>query len=99
MSVTELDRIIDEILSRAEAEKENILKAAKIKAAEILKRPIPIEDYRKEAEEIVKRAKEEADKIIREAEEKAREIRNIAKSKLENAVKALLEYVTGLKKE
>lgn len=96
MSIEELDKIIDEILSNAEEEKKRIIEHAKTRAIEIQKRPIPIEEFRREAEEMIKNAKIEAERIIKEAEKKALDIRNIKKEKIEEAVSYLLKHILGL---
>jgi len=98
LSVEELDRVIDEIMSRAEKTREEILKDAQRKASEILNKPIPIEIYKLEAEEVVRKAEQEAERIIKEGEEKARELKALASLRLKDAVKFLVEVVTGLKK-
>jgi len=97
LSVEELDRLVDEILSKAEEEKNRVIASARARAREILEKPIPVEDYKREAEEILSRAKAEAERVVREAEEAAKRIKSISNERLGKAVALLLEYVLGLK--
>lgn len=99
MDVQELDRMVDEILSKAEEERERIISEAKRRAAELLNRPIPVEEYRREAELIIAKAKEEAERILKDAMEKAEEMRRKASPNIDKAVALLLEYVLGLRRE
>lgn len=99
MSIEELDKTIDEILSKAEEEKNKIIASARIRAKEILSKPVPVEEYYKEAEELINQAKLEAEKIMREAESKAEKIRRIEKEKFDKAVELLLDYILGLRSE
>lgn len=99
LSIEELDRIVDEILSNAEKERERILREAKEKAINILNKPIILDDYRKEADEIIEKAKKQADEIVKEAEKEAEKIRARANLKLNEAIDFLVQYVAGLTKE
>lgn len=99
MSVEELDKQIDEILSKAEEEKNKVIANARARAREIMSKPIPIEEYQREAEEIINRAKIEAEEIIKESKKKAEMIKNVGKEKIETAVALLLEYILGLRSE
>lgn len=98
MSIQELDRLVDEILLKAEKERERILQDARRQANEILSRPVPIEHYRAEAEELIRRAKIEAERIIRDAEERALLIKKKAYDRFEEMVEYLVKVVAGLEK-
>jgi len=97
VSIEELDRKISEILSRAEAESRAIIEDAKRRAREIMSRPIPVDSFKKEAEAVVANAKVEAERIVEDAKRKAEEIRSVARQKIEEAARILVEYVVGLR--
>ncbi|MEM4481470.1 MAG: hypothetical protein QXK88_02665 [Desulfurococcaceae archaeon] len=97
MSAEELDRKVDEILSRAETERENIIRAARQRAVEILNKPVPTEEYQEEASKIIEEARKEASRIIEEAEELAKKLKASARRNMDEAVRFILEYVTGMK--
>lgn len=99
MSAEELDKKVDEILSEAERERDNILKVARQKALEVLSRPIPASEYQLEASRIVEEARREASRIVEEAERLARSLLDSARSKMGQAINLIVEYVTGVKKE
>ncbi|MEM4717863.1 MAG: hypothetical protein QXE81_03775 [Desulfurococcaceae archaeon] len=63
----------------------------------ILSKPIPIEEYRKEAEEVINLARVEAEKIIEESRRIAEKIKNIDREKFEKAVMVLQEYILGMR--
>lgn len=98
MSIQDIDRMVDEILSKAEKERERIIQEARRKAAEILSRPVPVDQYRAEAEEIIRKARVEADRLIREAEARAVEMKKRAYDRIDEAVDYLVKLVAGLEK-
>lgn len=98
MSIEELDKLVDEILSKAEKEKERIIQEARRIAAEILKKPIPVEQYKHEAEELIKKARLEAEKIIQESLIKSNRIKEQALQKLDEVVDFIVKIVAGLDK-
>ncbi|MEM0208557.1 MAG: hypothetical protein QW360_03125, partial [Thermofilum sp.] len=59
------------------------------KAEEILKRPIPVEEYRREAEALIASARVKHDEIIEKARKDAENLRNIPQERIRKAI----EYV------
>ncbi|ADV64406.1 hypothetical protein [Desulfurococcus mucosus] len=95
-SIKDIDEAIDNILKEAERKKLVILKEAEKKAAEILGRPIPVEEYRREAEAILAEAVKRRNEILEKARREAEEIAKIPPEKKRKAVEYIVRKVVGL---
>ncbi|MEM0378139.1 MAG: hypothetical protein QXP68_02885 [Thermosphaera sp.] len=97
MSLAEIDKLIDDILSEAENKKLMILKNAQKKAELIKQKPFPVEEYRQEAGKILQEAEESTKQIIAETERKILELRNIPEEKKREVIELIKKYVMWLK--
>ncbi|OYT40882.1 MAG: hypothetical protein B6U89_00635 [Desulfurococcales archaeon ex4484_58] len=96
-SIEDIEKEIDEILSKAEEKKMKIIGDARRRAEEIKNKPIPTSAYELEAEEIIKEAEKQAKEVIKEAERKAEEIKNIDEKRYKEIVEKIARIIAGVK--
>lgn len=96
VDIEAIEREIEEIISKAEEKRLKIIGDARRKAEEIMGKPIPVDTYRLEAENIVEKANREAEEIVEKARKEAEEIKNSVGDKRRMIVEKIVKIVIGV---
>ncbi|MEE9520841.1 MAG: hypothetical protein V3V43_03925, partial [Dehalococcoidales bacterium] len=91
----EAEKTLEEARSRAN---EIILKA-KEEASRILSAEMPLDEQKRECEQILNKARGKANQEIEESKKKASELRTSARKKMEEVVERTVKIITGAKLE
>ncbi len=88
---TEAERILGEARSRAN---ETFLKANE-ESSKILSSELPMDEVKKECEQIINRAKKEVEKKVEEYRKKASEIKTGSSKRVEKITERIVSKITG----
>jgi len=96
INIEDLEKSVENIVNEATEKRLKILENARKKAAEIMEKPIPVEEYEKEVEKIVHEAEKEAEEIVKRAEEKAEKLGELDPETREAVIKEILRVIAGV---
>jgi len=95
-TIEEIEARAEKVLDDARAKAAAAILAAKAKIGEIQSEALPVDDVKKECEQIVGEAEKEADKIIEEARKKADDIKKAVAAKVDKIVARIANTIVGL---
>lgn len=95
-SVASIESKAEDILESARKKAGDIISKAKNEAKDIVSCKPPVEDFKKESEGIVQKAKDSAVKAVQDAEGEYDRIKKVAEPKISEVTERILNIVTGV---
>jgi vacuolar-type H+-ATPase subunit E/Vma4 len=95
-SVASIEQKAEDILESARKKADDIILKARNEAKDIVSCKPPVEDFKKESQSIVQKAKDSAVKAVQNAEDEYGRIKKLAEPKVSDVSERILNIVTGV---